>query len=523
MKHADILIIGSGIAALQLASHLSNDKHVIIITKSKLNDSNSYLAQGGVAAVVHPNDDLLSHVHDTLVAGEFHQGESTVYEFIKDGKRAIEDLIKAGAPFDRDENGELKLGMEGAHEYHRILHAGGDATGKHLVQYVQGKLGDHVTIVEEEMVYEVVRDKEGRCIGVKTKNAKGVITRYEAPHTVLATGGVGGIFETNSNQSTITGDGMVIAYLAGARLGDLEFIQYHPTLLTIGGKGVGLVSEAVRGEGATLINQWGQKLMKGVHVKEDLAPRHIVAHRIYQERQKGQEVFLDISSIRDFELRFPSIANMCKEYGVDLEKGLIPVAPGAHFTMGGVLTDHVGRTSVEGLYAIGEVACTGVHGANRLASNSLLEGLVYGKRLAQYLTFVGTENRLFDSPPSKMMETFPAISLGDLKKKCSHALGIIRNKEGLEEFQQELQLAYEFETGSLDGAAVADIKGYFTWILASLMTKSAILRTESRGGHIREDYPHPNQNLQGKRIVHECVNGEMKVYMDEYVKAKNFA
>ncbi len=183
----------------------------------------------------------------------------------------------------------------------------------------------------------------------------------------------------------------------------------------------------------------------------------------------------------------------------------------------------MGRTSVEGLYAIGEVACTGVHGANRLASNSLLEGLVYGKRLAQYLTFVGTEDRLFDSPPSKMMETFPAISLGDLKKKCSHALGIIRNKEGLEEFQQELQLAYEFETGSLDGADVADIKGYFTWILASLMTKSAILRTESRGGHIREDYPHPNQNLQGKRIVHECVNGEMKVYMDEYVKAKNFA
>jgi L-aspartate oxidase len=384
MPNIDVLIIGSGIASLTVAAKLCKEKNVVIITKKKIRNSNSMLAQGGVAVAIAEDDHWKSHFDDTMNAGCYANREEMVELLVKEGQRTIQSLIKEGMAFDRDEEGNLLLGKEGAHRARRILHAGGDRTGAFLTEYMIKRVQEHATIIEDETVIDlIVRNKT--CVGVITRTEEGNVQKYVAQHIVLATGGIGGIYRYTSNAQVITGDGLAMAYRAGCELEDLEFVQFHPTMLYVNGYACGLVSEAVRGEGAILVTSTGGRVMQGVHEMEDLAPRDIVSREIYQRLLQKERVFLDISMITHFEKRFPAITELCHRHDISVEEGLIPVVPGAHFHMGGIKTNQHGETSISRLYAVGEVACQGVHGANRLASNSLLEGLVYGSRLGELL------------------------------------------------------------------------------------------------------------------------------------------
>ncbi|MGR3765191.1 L-aspartate oxidase [Rossellomorea sp. NS-SX7] len=528
MTNTDVIIVGSGIAALQLARQLQEHLNVIIITKNKVKDSNSYLAQGGVAAPIGKFDKVELHAKDTMTAGCNHQSEEAVKNVIRDGKRIIEYLINDGAPFDRKSNGDLALGMEGAHSMARILHSGGDQTGKYIIEYLLDALTEKVRFVEKELVYELIKNERGHCCGVKTMKGDGSIHRYSAPHVVLSTGGAGSIYSLSSNAPTVTGDGMALAFLAGAALSDMEFIQFHPTLLSLGSTSGGLVSEAVRGEGALLINGSGERIMEGVHPLLELAPRHIVAEKINRERIEGKAVYLDITPVKDFETKFPSITKLCENHHISLSQGKIPVTPGCHFTMGGVLTDEEGKTTIHGLYAIGEVACTGMHGANRLASNSLLEGLVFGERLANHLVtfkrktspFTGAYN-VQESKGNIGEITFDPT---ELKERMMRDVGIIRNEQSLTRHLNWLNAqSLSFHTG-LDRLSENEIQTYLMWVVSMLITQSALLRTESRGGHIRSDYPGENNSEWFKKsILLINDNHQLRVVRDEQHQIEIYA
>ncbi|MBW3111875.1 L-aspartate oxidase [Bacillus sp. MCCB 382] len=529
MQKADIIIVGSGIAALQLARRLQDLFYVMIITKDEIKSGNSYLAQGGIAAPLGLKDSVHAHFKDTLEAGRYHQDEDGVKRLIEDGKRMVESLVKDGAPFDRKENGSLSLGMEGAHSEHRILHSGGDQTGKYLVEYLLNSLSrEKVEFVEGEMVYELVKDDRGQCCGVKTKDKEDSIHHYYAPHVVLATGGIGGIYPSTSNHPAVTGDGMALAFLAGAKLSDMEFIQFHPTLLWLNGKTCGLISEAVRGEGALLVNDEGNRIMKGVHPLMELAPRHVVAECIYKERQMGRNVYLDIRRIEDFPLKFPSISSLCLKHDISIEDGVIPVSPGCHFIMGGIVTDDVGRTNVPGLYAIGEVACSGIHGANRLASNSLLEGLVYGDRLGDFLLAKGAECSTHLTPPVDEVKEGISLSVpfqtDDIRAGMMNGVGIIRNDEDLLTHLKWLKNQPLTFQEHLDFNSREEIQTYFMWIVSRMITESALLRTESRGGHIRADFPKENNDEWFKRkIILQNNEGRLRVEYHEQNETKIYA
>jgi L-aspartate oxidase len=524
MNDPYVIIVGSGVAALQLARQLQDAFHVMIITKEDRRKSNSFKAQGGIAAAIAKKDNINSHVKDTLEAGCYHQQPEAVRSLISDGKRIIQRLIQEGAPFDRNEDGSLSLGMEGAHSRNRILHCGGDQTGKILMKYLLENLSGNVHFVEGEMVYELIKNNEGRCIGVKTRNTKEETKHYYAPYVVLATGGIGGLYSSTSNDSTITGDGVAMAFLAGAKLTDMEFVQFHPTLLFVKSHTKGLISEAVRGEGAQLVNDRNDRIMETYPLKE-LAPRHLVAQKIFEERQKGREVFLTISNIADFEIKFPSITKLCLDNDISIKDGKIPVAPGCHFMMGGILINDVGATTVEGLYAIGETAASGVHGANRLASNSLLEGLVYGERLACFI-----KNSPYERVPTivKQDDCFFGVkeipfTLEEFKSLMMRNVGIIRSESSLNihwNWLQSKQLSLVENLGSMKRI---DIQKYFMWVIGMCITTSALLRTESRGGHIRSDYPDQDLAFFKKKINIERIENEIRGEICEQIETEIYA
>ncbi|MEK3991338.1 L-aspartate oxidase [Robertmurraya sp. FSL R5-0851] len=511
MIHSDVLIIGSGVAALQLARKLSCDINVIILTKLKATDGNSNLAQGGIAAAIDIEDRPDKHYLDTLEAGRYTNDRELVKEMTEMAPSLIKEMVCDGCTFDRAKDGSLLLGLEGAHSHNRIVHSGGDATGKKVMKFLL-KETMHARIIEEMVVYELLV-KDGRCIGVKGKDKHGETNIFLANHVVLATGGLGQLYSFTSNAETVVGDGIALAYRAGAEVADLEFIQFHPTLLFVDGKCQGLVSEAVRGEGAFLTLQDGTRIMKNVHPMGDLAPRHIVSQTIFDYLQAGEQVFLDVRHIKEFTKKFPTITKMCEENRVNLSKGLIPIVPGCHFVMGGVKTDHYGRTSVKNLYAIGEVAYTGIHGANRLASNSLLEGLFFGKRLAEIL------NQTVKQASYSIIETssreMGTVSLPDkavLQEKMMKHAGIVRNKKHLQEHLEWLESFQikELISCSIDEKSKEDIQVIFMLITAWLVTKSALLREESRGGHFRGDFPSEDKGWLEKKIIlkHEQEQGD---------------
>ncbi|WP_345241705.1 L-aspartate oxidase [Pontibacillus salipaludis] len=520
MEHTDVLIIGSGIAALQLAACLSKDMNVIVLTKSSIGEGNSPYAQGGIAASLAPEDSPFHHYTDTLEAGRFINQKEAVLQLTKEAPEIISDLVSRGCDFDLDESGNLLLGMEGSHSHKRIVHGGGDQTGKAIVDCLRQHVGDHIKIRENTMAYSLLLDQDGACCGAKGRGSDGTTHTFLASHTVLATGGCGQLYTFTSNAASATGDGLALAYQAGAKLTDMEFIQFHPTLLYKDQETKGLVSEAVRGEGGFLINESGERIMENVHPLKDLAPRHIVAQTIYKQIENGHDVYLNISGIHEFTERFPAVTRLCHDHGIQIEGGKIPVAPGCHFIMGGVHTNEVGATTVKGLYAIGEVACTGVHGANRLASNSLLEGLVYGKRLASHLS--STSLPAVRKPVVKTPQPLPHVdlpSIADIQQQMMRGAAIVRTKETLRDVKQWLE-DFEFEAQlehTLDSCSAEHITRLFMLTTAWLITSSALQREESRGGHFRSDFPFEKKAWESVHINHTMPikKGER----DEYSKA----
>ncbi len=509
-KHiADVVIIGSGIAALIAADRLSYHKNVIVITKSKKENSNSSRAQGGVAVALSRNDHWSNHFSDTMVAGNFHNDEEAVETLVQRGPELLRGLIEKGMSFDKDASGHLVLGQEGAHGMRRILHAGGDATGKALVDFLLNRLrtNSKVKIIEDMLVVDLLV-KENHCFGVKVKTNSGKTETIYSMYTILAAGGSGGLYSFTSNDPTVTGDGISLAYRAGANLVDLEFVQFHPTLLYIKGEVKGLISEAVRGEGAVLVTKGGNRLMRGIHPQEDLAPRDVVSREINRAVLNGEQIFLDISMIKEFKKRFPTITELCEENGIDLTLGKIPVVPGAHFHMGGVEVNKQGQTSVEHLYAIGEVACTGVHGANRLASNSLLEGIVFANELAAHLAFEHPDDFEIPSILSdvRRINELQLPEKEEIKAVMMKYVGIVRDETGLQTAREWLEQYLPIDNTNFDSEALTHEQiGIYNMLQAAwLITTSALLREESRGGHYRSDFPEEEANWTKKKIVRNC-------------------
>ncbi|MGE7881308.1 L-aspartate oxidase [Bacillus sp. NPDC094077] len=490
MPSADVLIIGSGVAALRVAKEICHEKNVIIITKGTERNNNTHLAQGGIAAAVATYDNPNDHFEDTLVAGCRYNNEEAVRYLVEEGPKEINNLIANGMKFDGDETGP-HLGKEGAHRKRRILHAGGDATGKNLLEHFIQEVAPYVTVLEKEMVLDFIIEND-KCVGVLTRNSEGEMKRYDANYTVLASGGIGGLYAFTSNDEAITGDGLAMVYRAGGELVDLEFIQFHPTMLYAGGRCCGLVSEAVRGEGAVLINGKGRRFMMDIHPGHDLAPRDVVARAIHEQLFAGGKVYLNIESIQNFEGRFPTVTSLCKKNGVDINEKLIPVVPGAHFHMGGVKTNCDGETSIPNLYAVGEVACNGVHGANRLASNSLLEGLVFGKRIGQHILSRATKERV--NTLAEEEEKFIVLNHLPAKEEIQECMmnyvGIVRTEQSLSYAKRRLS-KYGVRNMILQHDALTneEITLINMLTVCELIVVSALQREESIGGHYRSDYP----------------------------------
>ena len=504
--HTDVVILGGGIAALQAARTLSKRFEVHIITKSDVTASSSYQAQGGIAAAIADCDHTSLHIQDTLAAGEYHHHEGNVKALVEHGAKSVARLLAQGFPVDRTADGNVSLGLEGAHSRHRIVHAGGDATGKTMIDYYVNKLPENVHLHTHEFAYQLILNTLGECCGVHVKTTTGE-KAYYASYIILATGGAGALYDCTSNCADSYGDGIALAYLAGAAVTDMEFIQFHPSLLYTD-RAHGLVSEAVRGAGGRFIDEDGNAIMEGRHPLGDLAPRHVTAYEMYRMRAQGKAVFVDISSISHFEVEFPTIAELCRLSDISLDEGRIPIAPGSHFLMGGIIATHLGEPTIPRLFAIGEAACTGVHGANRLASNSLLEGIAFGELMAAHLIAHGTVQSNFISAKAPKKEAFWLhFPKEALQREMSACAGIVRSPHGLEALLEKLpplNWRPDFSHRSR-----WEIEQAFMHMTAALIANAALARTESRGAHIREDFPQKNQDWEKRWIVFQ--QGTMKV------------
>ncbi len=496
----DVLIIGGGVAGLMLAHKLPSHMRIACLTKDEPSISNTKLAQGGIAASLSPLDTPSIHATDTILATANHANPSMVNLLVHEGKEIVEDLIRNGLPIDLSDSGFPALGHEGAHTHRRIVHAGGDQTGKVLQHFLIEQTSKKIILLPNRMAVELIVSGE-QCIGVMVIHPSGQKEAIYAKHIVLATGGIGQLYSHTSNSSVATGDGLSLAYQAGAILEDLEFVQFHPTIFTLNGKSCGLISEAVRGEGAFLVNKAGERIMKNVHPLEELAPRDIVARAIEWHWQKGDPIFLDARHISAFKHVFPSIHANCIKHKVNPLTELIPVRPGAHFHMGGVKTNEFGETNIPYLYAIGEVASTGVHGANRLASNSLLEGLVFGSRLATFITQKQESDLVLRFAPI-VDNYFTIKNREQLTERMTEQVGILRKHDSLQAFVNE----FPIQPVQLNELSLDNVKLAHRYLASSLIAKSALLRTESRGGHYREDYPSPSLEWAGK-VIEQSIHG----------------
>jgi L-aspartate oxidase len=485
----DFLVIGSGIAGLTTALSLAQHGHVIIITKSNEEACNSYRAQGGIAAAIGEEDSPELHLEDTLRTGVGHADGNSVDMLVRMGPEIISLLADWGTSFDR-EGTEFALAKEGSHSKARILHVTGDATGKGIMDSLLlcAKKHPSISFVSHTMVVDLIMQNE-QCAGALTIDQKRGTNRYFARFgVVLATGGCGQVYRHTTNDRVSTGDGLAMAYRAGAVLADMEFIQFHPTALNVDQNPMFLISEAVRGEGAILVTEDRVPFMKKYSEWGDLAPRDVVSRAIYQETRNGHQVYLDATCIkRSFEKRFPTIFATCMQAGIDPRVDLIPVTPAAHFIMGGVKTDLSGQTSISRLFACGEVACTGVHGANRLASNSLLEGAVFARQVAKKM--ISLSPLFFSS----LQEDEVSIRLCNDKQKEDRwkrqiqdilwkYAGIVRTKSEMEQGIEELiSISTQLPPTYLESQNMLQV--------AQIIIKSALWREESRGGHFRSDHP----------------------------------
>ncbi|HEY6284832.1 MAG TPA: L-aspartate oxidase [Ktedonobacteraceae bacterium] len=531
-KSNDASIVGGGIAGLSVALRLPEYLSVALFTKGQLGESNTRYAQGGLTVALGADDSPELHFQDTIAAGAGLCDETAVHILTQEAQAAVSWLISMGVQFDRalpdsdehtTEDG-LLLGREAAHSRWRVLHAGGDATGAEIERALMTAVRKRpsITLYEETYVSNL-HVENGICVGLDALDKDGQTFTIKSQSTILANGGAGGLWLHTSNPAGATADGLALAWRAGAALTDLEFMQFHPTVLVVGGSH--LISEAVRGEGAYLRNHAGERFMSRYHELAELAPRDVVARSILSEMLSEETdcEYLDLRHLPAARMheRFPTISAICRSYGLDLAKDLLPVAPAAHYCMGGVMTDTYGRTTLAGLYAVGEVACTGVHGGNRLASNSLLEGLVFGMRLADGLAGINDEQTeasrqvltvpVYDDLSSEeaLLSVWPdRESILQMRREIRQVMwkyvSLQRDRQGLLEATQQL---HNLHTTMLTNESTHH-NNVVEWLetvnmlkVAELVIAAALQRRESRGSHWRLDYPVPNEMLTGRHYA----------------------
>lgn len=499
----DVLVIGGGIAGLWCAYHAAAKGKVVVLNKGSFAEANTFWAQGGMAAALAPSDAPEKHFADTVAAGARLCDEEAVWVLVTEAPKQVLRLWQIGVPFDTDD-GQLVLTIEGAHSVERIAHAYGDATGRAIMETLPKAAEDAGVCLMERVTVVKLLMSGGECVGaLAVREGKAEVWRAKA--TVLATGGCGQLFAVTTNPTAATGEGIALAFEIGAEVADMEFVQFHPTALAVGEVPRPLISEAVRGEGAILRNVKGERFMPRYHPKAELAPRDVVARAIFTEMQETgvPYVWLDISHrgeefVRE---RFPNIYRACLERGFNIGREPIPVAPAAHYHMGGVRTDLWGRTNVPRLFAIGECACTGVHGANRLASNSLTEGLVFSYRAAQALD----EWLSKPLPPLPTNIVPPQSWQGDeallraIQATMSEKVGVVRDGDGLRQALKRLAELGERATG-LSRAWVTT-----AWLIAM----AALTREESRGAHFRRDFPQPDDARWRVRLIWQSQGTEV--------------
>jgi len=515
-SETDFVVVGAGIAGLRAAIELAASGRVLVLAKLEYTESATQYAQGGIAAALSDEDEISLHFQDTVVAGDGLVNPDAAHVLVNEGPERIEELIAWGTQFDRD-GSKLAFTREGAHSRDRILHAHGDSTGQEIGRalYFKAKSLKNISICEFEFATDLLLE-EGRVVGLTLLDEHCELHPVRAAAVLLATGGLGHVYKESTNPPVATGDGVAMAFRAGAEVSDMEFVQFHPTALFLKNAPRFLLSEALRGEGAVLRNDQLVRFMPKYHSLAELAPRDVVARAIAHELElshaKEPVVYLDLTHKNPEKLkaRFPRIYETCLKYNVDITEDMIPVRPAAHYAMGGVKTDLVGRTTLKGLYAAGEVACTGVHGANRLASNSLLEGLVYGCRAARTML---DESELAEPMPEKKVAggrpngivTPSAKAAEDFVRQVQEIMwrdvGIVRSGKSLKQALEKLQALSESIPKE---ACRRAFEANNIWQTGILIARSAMARLESRGAHYRTDYPEHDDK---KYLKHSVVAG----------------
>lgn len=510
----DVIVIGAGIAGLFTALRASNSHNsVLMITKKSLLDSNTRYAQGGIAAVISDEDSPEYHRQDTLIAGAGLCSDEAVNVLVHEGPKGVKNLIKMGTHFDQ-ENGEFALTKEGAHSQRRILHANGDATGFEIVRALSEKAvaDSNIEFWDDHFVIDLVT-QDGECCGAIVQKPDGQRLFVRGKATVLCSGGAGQLYRYTTNPDVATGDGIAMAYRAGAYIQDVEFIQFHPTSLCYPGAPRFLISEAVRGEGAVLRNIKGERFMEKYHHQLELAPRDVVARAIVSEMEETRStfVYIDVTneSAEMVMHRFPNIYEFCLKFGLDLTTDWIPVAPAAHYMMGGVKTDLNGETNIRRLFACGEVSSTGVHGANRLASNSLSEAIVFGRRIVESINKL-SELDITPSIINEQLHTTASMQAVvekrlKLQKIMVRYAGLRRDAKGLEKGLEELKRQLPIFQSVLTQREDYEFANLLTCAL--LTTESALQREESRGAHYREDFPERDDQTWRKHTVMHRLHG----------------
>jgi L-aspartate oxidase len=496
----DLLVIGGGVAGLRAANEASRDQAVLVVTKDQIQESNSSYAQGGIAGVMDPEDCFADHVADTIRAGGSLCDPTIVEMVVREAPRCIEELLAWGTSFDADGAG-LHLGREGGHSHQRIVHALGDATGKEIMRAIiqRTRAQPQITVWERAFTIDLLT-YQGACVGAVIARDGQPPMLVWAKQTILAAGGAGQVFRESTNPPVATGDGFAAAYRAGVELRDMEFMQFHPTVLYLAGSARSLITEAIRGEGAHLVDCHGHRFMPHYDPRGELAPRDIVSQSIVRQMVKSQHpcVYLDLSHLdaKAVHERFPGISRTCRQFGLDIASDRIPVRPGAHYMIGGVTVDAMGRTSMPHLWAAGEVTSSGLHGANRLASNSLLEGLVYGRLVGRHASeAAANQPDRFTALPIE--NPAPAVSCAvldlqdirnSLRSLMGRLVGVERNEAGLAEAVQAIDHYCGYVLPQpFDDADGWELQNLLT--VGRLMAASALLRRESRGVHFRTDHP----------------------------------